>query len=235
MRHPALPILLATVTLAACAPRGPARPVTAGPPAPAGSSTAGAAEPSSPRARSGGARERDLVARLALALERRLSRGLGREGTTVYPTHCQDAPGGCPARLRAFARILAEAGARHGIDPFLLAGMAMRESSFDPSARGRLGEAGIVQLHPRGEGHDVRFVQDAAFRRRCLGQPDACQGPVVERAAEALARSQQVCGSMTRALARYASGRCDRGLSRVYRVLEERDRLRQAAAETGEP
>jgi hypothetical protein len=168
---------------------------------------------------------------LAAAMERRLTLGTRRDGTPVYASHCGEAPGGCRARLRAFARLMEEAGARHGIDPFLIAGMAMRESSLDPAALGRVGEAGIVQLHPRGEGHDVRFVRDRSFRARCLRQVDACQGPVVDRAAEALARSEQLCGSLTRALARYATGRCDRGLGRAFRVLEERDLLRGAARE----
>jgi hypothetical protein len=164
-------------------------------------------------------------------MERRLTLGRRSDGTPVYVRHCRDAPGGCRARLRAFATLIDEASVRYGIDPFLLAGMAMRESSFDPGAVGRVGEAGIVQLHPRGEGHDIRFVQDRSYRRRCLRRTDACQGPVVDRAAEALARSTRRCGSLTRALARYATGRCDRGIGRVHRVLEERDRLVEASRE----
>jgi hypothetical protein len=128
-----------------------------------------------------------------------------------------------------FAAMLTDAASRHDLDPFLLAAIAMRESTYNPAAIGRAREAGIVQLHPRGEGHDIRFVQDRAYRERCLAFVDACQEEVVERAAESIARSIERCGSLPRALGRYASGSCDRASSYAEHVFEERDRLREAA------
>lgn len=162
---------------------------------------------------------------LFVAIARRMTVWTRPDGTPVYARSCRQAPTGCEQRLETFARLIANAAARHDIDPFLLAALTMRESSFDPSATGRAGEAGIAQLHPRGEGHDVRYVQDRAYRRRCLRRVDACQQEVLERAADALRRARRRCGTMEGALAAYASGRCDRALSRAEAVMEERQRL----------
>ena len=122
-----------------------------------------------------------------------------------------------------------EAGERHGVDPWLLAAMALRESGLDPSALGRRREAGILQLHPRGAGRDMRFVQDEDYRERCLRTVDACQAEVVERAARTLADAIEECGGLRRGLGAYAAGHCTGRGPYATHVLEERDRLRGGA------
>ncbi len=47
-----------------------------------------------------------------------------------------------------FADLFNAAGARHGVDPVLLAAMARTESSFDPSAVSPAGAQGLMQLMP---------------------------------------------------------------------------------------
>jgi len=163
---------------------------------------------------------------LARAFEQRLTVWTRRDGERVLARHCRRGPVDCRARLSAFASMLASAARDHALDPFLLGALAVHESMLNPAALGARGEAGIVQLHPRGVGRDVPYVQDAALRERCQGQVDACQGPVVERAASALAESIRRCGGLDGGLARYASGRCGAGLAQARGVLEERDRLR---------
>ena len=162
----------------------------------------------------------------------RLTVSRRRDGTPLLTPHCRNGPVDCRARLRAFAELIVEfvglarsAGAT-AIDAWVVAAMAIRESGLDPSAIGRRGEAGILQLHPRGAGHDIRYVRDRVYRRRCQARVDACQREVVERAVDTLARGIQRCGGLRGGLGAYASGRCRDDLRYIERVLEERERLR---------
>lgn len=169
------------------------------------------------------------AAALARAFIARLTVWTRADGTRVLSRRCREGPVDCEARLTAFAGLITEAARRHGLDPFLLGALAMRESGLDPAALGRRREAGIVQLHPRGAGRDVRYVQDRAYREACQREVEACQGPVLERGAATLAASVEACGSLERGLGRYASGHCtDRGVH-PQRVLEERRALRRLA------
>ncbi|MFW5921107.1 MAG: transglycosylase SLT domain-containing protein [Polyangiales bacterium] len=168
---------------------------------------------------------------LARAFDRRLTVWTRPDGTRVHVEHCRQAPGGCRARIAAMSRILAEAADAHGLDPFLLGAIAMRESAINPEAIGAAGEAGVMQLHPRGLGHDVRFVQDASYRERCLQRADGCQGPVVRYAASRLAEATERCGDLETALGLYNGGRCTPKTRYVEHIRAERARLRAHASE----
>lgn len=167
---------------------------------------------------------------LAHALVARLTVWTRPDGTPVLARRCRRGPVPCRERLAVFAGLIEDAARRHGLDPFLLAALAMRESGLDPSAIGRRGEAGLVQLHPRGAGRGIRYVHDAAYRESCQERLDACQAPVLERGAEALAEAVRECGSLRAGLGRYASGRCRADLDHGEHVLEERARLRRLAS-----
>jgi hypothetical protein len=168
---------------------------------------------------------------IAHALAARLTIWVSPSGNVVYARHCRDAPGGCEARIGALTALLEEAAERHGLDPWLLAALAVRESMLNPAAVGARGEAGIVQLHPRGAGHDVRYVRDADYRKACQREIDACQGPVVERGAQHLAEAIASCGSERDGLGKYASGRCGAAGTYVERLWAERERLESSAAD----
>lgn len=152
-------------------------------------------------------------------------------GATVAAVHCRHAPEGCERRLSEFATYLIGAGEKNGIDPWLLAAMAFKESGFNPFAMGSLGELGILQLHPRNpRSKHVRFVHDESYRRRCRKQVGACQQEVVERAAELLARTVEQCGGdLKDALGAYNTGRCGGNSRYAKRILGERKALREAA------
>lgn len=165
----------------------------------------GYAQPSAP--------ESDEVATLARALRTAVSAD-GR-----WPVrHCALAgrpiPDGdrwarCDRRLRAFAGMFVEAGARHGVDPYLLAAMASRESGLYPWALGAVGEVGILQLHPHGVGRDIaRRLARPGVRARCERQAGACQAEVVDTAARHLRACLAACGTVSGALGAYNRGRC---------------------------
>lgn len=153
-----------------------------------------------------------------------------RTGSMTAAYHCRHAVGGCDQRLFEFARYLKEAGERNGIDPWLLAAMAFRESGLNPFAVGGVGELGILQLHPKNpRSKGVRFVKDEWYRLRCRKQPGACQREVVDRAAELLARSIQQCGGdLEKALGAYNTGRCGGNRDYTQRILAEREVLKSA-------
>ena len=151
-------------------------------------------------------------------------------GRQIAASHCRRAPEGCDRRMAEFAGYLTDAGQKNGLDPWLLAAMAFKESGFNPFAMGSLGELGILQLHPNNpRSKHVRFLHDEWYRKRCRHEIGACQKEVVDRAAELLARTVEQCGgSLQDALGAYNTGRC--GGSSVYakRIIGERKLLRQA-------
>lgn len=154
-----------------------------------------------------------------------------RTGARLPTKHCRHAAEGCDTRLAEFSRYLLEASEQYGLDAWLLAAMAFRESGLNPFAVGTRGEKGILQLHPKNRrAKDVRFVQDASYWARCQQKPGACQREVVERAAFILASSLGKCGGdLEQALGMYNTGRCGGSQTYAKRVLKERARLMSLA------
>ncbi len=153
-----------------------------------------------------------------------------RSGRSIPIYHCRQAREGCDQRLTEFAHYLVDAGAKNGIDPWLLAAMAFRESGMNPFVVGAVGELGILQLHPKNPRvKSVRFIRDAYYRNRCRKEAGACQREVVDRAAEILARSLALCDNdLYRALGMYNSGKCGGSKTYADRILYERDKLKNA-------
>lgn len=151
-----------------------------------------------------------------------------RSGRAIVALHCRHAVEGCEQRLSEFAGYLVDAGTRNGIDPWLLAAMAFRESGMNPFAVGSVGEVGILQLHPKNPRvKSVRFVSDSWYRERCKKQVGSCQREVVERAAEIMARSIAMCkGDVNLALGAYNTGKCGGNSRYGQKIRAVRDALR---------
>ncbi|MFI5305901.1 MAG: transglycosylase SLT domain-containing protein [Polyangiales bacterium] len=168
---------------------------------------------------------------LQTAMRERISIGHNRDGQPVLARHCRNASGGCDQRLAEFAKYIVDAGQSFGIDPWLMAAMAFKESGLNPFARGAMGELGILQIHPkRRDARQVRFIRDEYYRLRCHKEAGACQREVVQHAAGVLSRSLTLCnGDLAQALGAYNTGRC--GGNRTYSksVLNERGELRRVA------
>lgn len=170
------------------------------------------------------------AARLERAFVKRMTVWMRPDGSPVLTKHCRQGPVDCRQRLATFARLVVRSAHQHDLDPFLLGALAVHESGLNPAALGQRGEAGLVQLHPRGAGVDVRYVLDESYRDRCQRRLDACQGPVLDRGAATLADHISRCGGVEQGLSAYASGRCGFRGAHPQRVLAERDRLRGLAA-----
>jgi soluble lytic murein transglycosylase-like protein len=171
------------------------------------------------------------VEQLIGAMRARVSVGTDKRGRTIPAYHCRHAVGGCDQRLSEFARYLVSAGKSYGIDPWVMAAMAFKESGFNPFAMGSLGELGILQINPgRKDARQVRFIRDKWYRTRCHKEPKACQQEVVNHAAHVLARSVELCGGdLEAALGAYNTGRCNGNRKYTKRVLDEVTELRRAA------
>ena len=171
-----------------------------------------------------------MLTRVAVSLNK-------RTGRTIPAFHCRHAAEGCEQRLERFARYLVSAGQRHGIDPWLMAAMAFKESGFNPFAMGSVGELGILQINPgRRDARQVWFIRDEWYRNRCRKEPGACQQEVVNHAAHVLARSLELCkGDVEAALGAYNSGRCNGSKRYTKRILTEVEELRRAAGIDGQP
>lgn len=166
---------------------------------------------------------------LARALDSRLTLHHSRAGDAVHVYHCRKSETGCRSRIAALARIITESSEEYGVDPFLTAGMAIRETKLNPMAVGPVGERGIIQLHPLYRGKTVPFVYDEAYRDRCVKQPGACQREVVDAGLSLFNWAVKHCGgSIMQGLGWYNSGHCrDSFYGRA--VLRERRRLLRLA------
>jgi len=185
------------------------------------------------------ASDSEITYQLGQAMRSRISVSYNqRSGKTIPAYHCRHAPEGCESRLSTFAQYLVEAGRQYGVDPWLMAAMAFRESGFNPFALGSLGELGILQINPeRRDAVQVRFIRDEWYRKRCRKQPGACQREVIHHAAQLLSRAVEKCERDVKdALGMYNTGRCGGNDRYAKRILAERDELlRAAGALPGEP
>lgn len=176
------------------------------------------------------------VAALADVLDMRLAfRSTRHRERPVHVGHCRRAPKGCRARLEAFATYFVEAGDAHGVDPWLLAAAALRESGMNPFAVGRAGEVGILQMHPRNKhARRLRFVRDPKYRKRCEREVGACQRELVDEAAGVMSRSIEICGDVETGLGMYNTGRCTDAVWYVRAVDAAHAKLEQIASRNTE-
>ena len=165
---------------------------------------------------------------VARAFDERMTIWKAPDGRRTYASHCRSAPGGCRVRIALYARLIARMSRVQDVDPFLVAAIVLRESGLNPFAEGSVGERGIVQLHPRGVGSNVEFVQSERYRRSCRATADACQEEVLRVGIELLANSIRRCGGIEQGLGMYNGGTCQ-STSYSRRVLSERSRLLELA------
>ena len=167
---------------------------------------------------------------LARAIDARLIVRENREGKPIHVQHCRVVEGGCRARIAALSRLITETSNRAGVDPFLTAAIAMRESGLNPLAVSPVGARGVVQLNPKYRGKTVPFVYNETYRNQCSRRPGACQREVLEAGLGLYQWAVERCGgNVEKGLAWYNSGRCDKKNGYASSVLKERKRLLKLA------
>lgn len=131
-------------------------------------------------------------------------------------------PLGAHGRAAELAELLTEASRAHRVDVYLLTALAWSESRFDSSQVGRVGERGLLQLHPR-------FTYGRAYGR-FRGTQHERDRLAIFLGAEALRHGLQVCGERRprHAVGWYKSGRCVAGPAAAH-VMVARSRLRRFA------
>lgn len=167
---------------------------------------------------------------LARAIDARLTVRESRDGDPIHVQHCRESRGGCRARIATLSRLITEASNRAGVDPFLTAAIAVRESGLNPLAVSPVGARGVVQLNPKYRGKTVPFVYNERYRQKCSLRPGACQREVLEAGLGLYEWAVSRCGGdVARGLAWYNSGRCDKQNGYAASVLRERRRLLRLA------
>jgi Transglycosylase SLT domain len=170
---------------------------------------------------------------LARAIDARLTIGESPQGDPIYVQHCRVSRGGCRARIATLSRLITEASDRAGVDPFLTAAIAMRESGFNPLAVSPVGARGVIQLNPRYRGKSVPFVYNQRYREECSRRPGACQREVLDAGLGLFSWAVSHCGGdVEKGLAWYNTGHCDADNGYARSVLQERRRLLQLAKES---
>jgi hypothetical protein len=170
---------------------------------------------------------------LARAIDARLIVRESRQGERIHVQHCRMSEGGCRARIATLSRLITEASNRAGVDPFLTAGIALRESGLNPLAVSPVGARGVVQLNPKYRGKTVPFVYNERYREKCSRRPGACQREVLEAGLGLYDWAVTRCGGdVQKGLAWYNSGRCDKQNGYASSVLRERRRLLRLAKQT---
>lgn len=102
-------------------------------------------------------------------------------------------PAGAARSAAPFTDLFAQAGAKHGVDPTLLALVAQRESGFDPTAVSPAGAQGLMQLMPG--------------TARGLGVADPFDpAQAIDGAARLLRGNLDAFGTVDKALAAYNAG-----------------------------
>ena len=169
---------------------------------------------------------------LARAIDARLIVRENREGKPIHVQHCRVVEGGCRARIATLSRLITEASNRAGVDPFVTAAIAMRESGLNPLAVSPVGARGVVQLNPRYRGKTVPFVYNESYREQCSRRPGACQREVLDAGLGLYRWAVTRCGGdVEKGLAWYNSGHCDKKNGYAGSVLRERRRLLRLAKE----
>ena len=167
---------------------------------------------------------------LARAIDARLIVRENRQGQPIHVQHCRVVDGGCRARIAKLSRLITEASNRAGVDPFLTAAIAVRESGLNPLAVSPVGARGVVQLNPKYRGKTVPFVYNESYREQCSRRPGACQREVLDAGLGLYQWAVTRCGgSVEKGLAWYNSGRCDKQNGYAASVLRERRRLLRLA------
>jgi hypothetical protein len=115
------------------------------------------------------------------------------------------------------ARSIHAAASENDLDPYLLAAMSFRESSFRLGARGALGEIGLMQIH----GSALRKCRDLDMT---LTSGQAMCG------ARHLRAMADHCGDITSGLTAYASGSCIARTDKTSRLVANRLRMAQRLA-----
>ncbi len=147
-------------------------------------------------------------------------------GVPIYAPHFRNAAGGAEHRAEELASTFLFAEEVYGIDPYLLAALAFRESSMNAEAIGTKGEFSIVQLHPRSR-------WGRAAHTLCKGAEASCERTAVLEAARLLALGVKECGSESRAVGFYRTGHCTEGVG-ADRVLSVRVRMLAYSKQEGE-
>lgn len=110
-------------------------------------------------------------------------------------------------RERRYDSLILSASRRYGVDPALVKAVIWRESRFKASARGRVGELGLMQIREAAGREWATAEKKAGFNERHLADPDTNLYAGSWYLAHLLKRYRAVDDPLPYALADYNAGR----------------------------
>lgn len=134
-----------------------------------------------------------------------------KDRTGALAKHCANAPGGCQMQIDLLTTYIVDVAYDLQLDPWLLAAIALHESTFNPRALGYArNERGYFQINPYTPlGRRTKFVSNARYRKHCFSVRGQCQREVAQAAAIHLIRDFKRCdGNLAKSLTAYNTGGC---------------------------
>jgi soluble lytic murein transglycosylase len=110
-------------------------------------------------------------------------------------------------RDHRFDSVIAEAARRYHVDPALVKAVVWRESRFDPNARGRAGELGLMQIRAPAAEEWAAAERIAGFEHRACLDPETNTLAGAWYLKKLLMRYQETDNPAAYALADYNAGR----------------------------
>lgn len=122
-------------------------------------------------------------------------------------------------RAEEIATVIVDAASNHGVDPYLLAALAYKESGFDHAAVSPEASFGLLQVNARGWGRKAL--------NKCLIDPRFCLFWSTWSGAEAFAHYLKRCGTEARAVAAYRFGHCVKPRRIDLEVIRVRNEIKR--------
>lgn len=132
------------------------------------------------------------------------------DGSYVYFCRGEYAPMGCESRVQTLVNIVFREARRNNLDPWLLLGLAIETSNFNPFNIDNNVASGLMGVpHDSSYRRSEEFFLNSDFRVNCRNVPDACQESIIANSARLIREGIDNCPETRNGFQRYETGSCN--------------------------